>query len=164
MRNPAARHRYRRTGLFLVALGLSACSPAPPKSAPAPATHNTTVMMGSHTHSITGEVTCSSSAAQPSTTPAESGDLTTRISARDDSASLGLALSDEKPPSVDGFAVSLAAQNGQYQILYQATESPNQVQVTKDGKKYTITGWGQGTQPGQSELQQLTFGIHVVCP
>jgi len=162
MRNPDARRQCICSRLCLVMLGLSACSSDPPKSAPAP--QSTTVMMGSHTHSITGEVTCSSSAAQPSTTPAESGDLTTRISARDDSASLALALSDETPPSVDGFGVSLTVGNDHYQILYQATESPTQVQVTKDGKKYTVTGSGQGTVPGQSELQPVTFGIHVVCP
>lgn len=92
------------------------------------------------------------------------GDLTTRITVHDDAASLSFALSDEKPPSVDGFSISLKVGNGQYQLPYQPTQSVNQVIVAKDGKSYTITGNGQGTMPGQNGMRQITFGIHVTCP
>ena len=155
-------------GVLLLMAGLSACStksrgPASPTSS-SPAFSATTVMLDQHTHTIYSKVDCNSSAAKPSATPAESGDLTTRITAFDDSASVSLALSDEIPPSVDGFAVSLKMGNGQYQLPYQATQSPTQVQATKEGKSYTVTGAGQGTIPGESGNRQVTFGIHVTCP
>ena len=121
-------------------------------------------MIDGNKHTMIAGVDCTSSAAQPSATPAESGDLTTRISVHDDSASVSLALSDEKPPSVDGFAISLKVGNGQYQLPYQAPQSATQVQATKDGKSYTVTGTGQATTPGQSGTRQVTFGIHVTCP
>jgi len=110
------------------------------------------------------KVDCTSSAALPSATPAESGDLTTRISVQDDSASVSLALSDEKPPSVDGFGLSLKTESGQYQVPFQAPQSATQVQAAKDGKSYTVTGTGQGVSPNQGDVHQVTFGIHVTCP
>lgn len=167
-----ARRRIglRVAGLSVVVLaaGLSACSakggaPASPTSS-TPAPTNTTVMLDQHSHTITAKVDCTSTASAPHATPPESGDLTTRISVHDDSAAVSLALSDEKPPSVDGFSISLKVGNGQYQLPYQPTQSANQVQVIKDGKSYTITGSGQGTMPDQSGMRQITFGIHVTCP
>ncbi|WAC93457.1 lipoprotein LpqH [Mycobacterium sp. Aquia_213] len=172
MKNPDARRRISRRvaglGVVVLAAGLSACSnnggkPASPASS-SPAPSNTTVMLDQHSHTITSKVECSSSASAPHATPPESGDLTTRISVHDDSASLSFALSDEKPPSVDGFSISLKVGNGQYQLPYQPTQSVNQVIVAKDGKSYTITGNGQGTMPGQTGMRQVTFGIHVTCP
>jgi Mycobacterium 19 kDa lipoprotein antigen len=155
-------------GVLVLVAGLSACStkgggPAAPTSS-SPAFSATTVMLDQHTHTIYSAVNCNSSAAKPSATPAESGDLTTRITASDDSASISLALSDEIPPSVDGFAISLKVGNGQYQLPYQAVESPTQVQASKEGKSYTVTGAGEATIPGQSGMRQVTFGIHVTCP
>nr|WP_254848286.1 lipoprotein LpqH [Mycobacterium sp. SP-6446] len=123
-----------------------------------------TVMLDQHTHTIYSRVDCSTSAAKPSATPAESGDLTTRITVHDDAASISLALSDEKPPSVDGFAISLKVDDGQYQLPYQSVQTPTQVQASKEGKSYTVTGAGQGSAPGQSSTRQVTFGIHVTCP
>jgi Mycobacterium 19 kDa lipoprotein antigen len=155
-------------GVLVLVAALSACStktggPASPTSS-SPAFSATTVMLDQHTHTIYSKVECNSSAAKPSATPAESGDLTTRITAYDDSASVSFALSDEIPPSVDGFAISLKVENGQYQLPYQAVQSPTQVQAAKEGKSYTVTGAGQGTVPGQSGMRQVTFGIHVTCP
>jgi len=121
-------------------------------------------MMSDEKHTIITKVDCSSAAAQPNATPAESGDLTTRISVHDDSASVSLALSDEKPPSVDFFAISLKTETGEYQVPLQAPQSANQVQVTKDGKTYTVTGSGQGVSPTEGDVHQVTFGIHVTCP
>lgn len=121
-------------------------------------------MIDGSKHMMVARVDCTSSAAQPSATPPESGDLTTRISVYDDSASVSLALSDEKPPSVDGFALLLKVANGEYQIPYQAPQSATQVQATKDGKSYTITGTAQAATPGQGGQRQVTFGVHVVCP
>ncbi|WP_144208098.1 lipoprotein LpqH [Mycobacterium tilburgii] len=172
MTKPDARRRRtpRVAGLGTVVLviGLSGCSsdggsPAAPTSS-TPALSKTTVMMDQHSHTITAPVDCKTSAAAPHATPPESGDLTTRINVHDDSASVSLALSDEKPPSVDGFAVALKVGSGQYQLPYQPTQSANQVLVTKDGRSYTVTGSGQGTAPGQSGMRQITFGIHVTCP
>lgn len=155
-------------GVVVLVAGLSACStknggPASPTSSN-PTPPATTVMLDQHTHTIYNRVECNSSAAKPSATPAESGDLTTRITAYDDSASVSLALSDEIPPSVDGFAISLKVGNGQYQLPYQSVQSPTQVQAAKEGKSYTVTGAGQATVPGQSGMRQVTFGIHVTCP
>lgn len=101
-------------------------------------------MIEGNKHTMVARVECNRSAAQPSATPAESGDLTTRINVHDDSASISLAVSDEKPPSVDGFAVSLKTGSGHYELPYQAPQSATQVQATKDGKSYTVTGTGQG--------------------
>ena len=171
-RMPAARRRLvlAAVGLGVVVLGagLPACSsksaqPASATSSSA-APSSTTVMVGGNKHTIMTKVDCTSSAAQPSATPAESGDLTTRISVHDDSASVSLALSDEKPPSVDGFGLSLKTESGQYQVPYQAPQSATQVQATKDGKSYTVTGTGQGVSPNQGDVHQVTFGIHVTCP
>jgi Mycobacterium 19 kDa lipoprotein antigen len=155
-------------GVLVLVAGLSACStkgggPASPASS-SRAPSSTTVMLDQHTHTITTGVECNTSAAKPSATPAESGDLTTRITAHDDSASVSLALSDEIPPSVDGFAISLKVGAGQYQLPYQSAQSPTQVQATKEGKSYTVTGTGKGTTPGQSGMRQVIFGIHVTCP
>jgi hypothetical protein len=172
MKNPDARRRISPRvaglGVLILVAGLSACSnnggkPASPaSSSPAPAT--TTVMLDQHTHTITNKVECTNSAAAPHATPPESGDLTTRISVHDDSASVSFALSDERPPSVDGFSISMRVGNGQYQLPYQPTQSANQVLVIKDARNYTITGSGQGTMPGQSGMRQITFGVHVACP
>jgi hypothetical protein len=129
-----------------------------------PATMSTTVMINGEKHTIIGGVACTSAAAQPNATPAESGDLTTRISVHDDSASVALALSDETPPGVDGFAVSLKVESGEYRLSYQAPESATQVQAAKKGMSYTVTGTGQGGSPKQGDVHQLTFGIHVTCP
>jgi hypothetical protein len=172
MNNPGARRQTRRhvAGLSVVVLvtALSACSsnggkPASPASS-SPRPSPTTVMLDQHTHTMNAKVDCKSTAAAPHATPPESGDLTTRITVQDDSASVSFALSDERPPSVDGFSISLKVGNGQYQLPYQPTQSANQVQVAKDGNRYTITGTGQGTMPGQSGMRQVTFGIHVTCP
>ena len=179
MTNPRCRHRTRAArrrlvlaaaGLGVLALGatLPACSSkngqpsAATSSSSAPS--STTVMMDGSKHTMTAAVECKSTAAQSSATPAESGDLTTRITVHDDSASVSLALSDEKPPSVDGFSVSLKAGSGEYQLPYQAPQSATQVQATKDGKSYTVTGTGQGVSPNQGDVHQVTFGIHVTCP
>ncbi|OMC19096.1 lipoprotein LpqH [Mycobacterium sp. SP-6446] len=153
-------------GAVVLAAALSACSTksgAPPASSSA-AVSGATVMLDQHTHTIYSRVDCSTSAAKPSATPAESGDLTTRITVHDDAASISLALSDEKPPSVDGFAISLKVDDGQYQLPYQSVQTPTQVQASKEGKSYTVTGAGQGSAPGQSSTRQVTFGIHVTCP
>jgi Mycobacterium 19 kDa lipoprotein antigen len=154
--------------VLLLTAGLSACStkhggPASPTTS-SPAFSATTVMLDQQTHTIYSRVECNNSAAKPSATPAESGDLTTRITVHDDSASVSLALSDEIPPSVDAFAISLNVGNGQYQLPYQAVQSPTQVQAAKEGNSYTVTGAGQGTIPGKSGTRQVTFGIHVKCP
>ncbi len=161
--------RRRLVLAVLLAASLAACSSkggGQPSSAPSssPAVSSTTVMMDGNKHTMIAGVECKSTAAQPSATPAESGDLTTRITVHDDSASISLALSDEKPPSVDGFAISLKTRSGQYQVPYQAPETANQVQATKDGKSYTVTGTGQGSSPNQGDVHQVTFGIHVTCP
>ncbi|OMC57143.1 hypothetical protein A5747_04970 [Mycobacterium sp. IS-836] len=153
-------------GAVVLAAALSACSTksgAPPASSSA-AVSGATVMLDQHTHTIYSRVDCSTSAAKPTATPAESGDLTTRITVHDDAASISLALSDEKPPSVDGFAISLKVDDGQYQLPYQSVQTPTQVQASKEGKSYTVTGAGQGSAPGQSSTRQVTFGIHVTCP
>lgn len=148
--------------------GASACSSkgGPPTSTTTstPAAVSSTVMIDGNKHTMIASVECTSSAAQPTATPPESGDLTTRISVHDDSASVSLALSDEQPPTVDGFGISLKLDNGQFQLPYQGTKSATQVQATKDGKNYTVTGTGDGTVPGQSGLRQVTFGVHVTCP
>lgn len=158
--------RLGAIGVVVVVAALSACSThsgAPPSSSSA-ALSGATVMLDQHTHTIYSRADCNTSAAKPSATPAESGDLTTRITVHDDSASVSLALSDEQPPSVDGFAISLKVDNGQYQLPYQSVQTPTQVQATKEGKSYTVTGAGQGSAPGQSSTRQVTFGIHVTCP
>ncbi len=180
MRDPNIHHRrlerpVRRlvlaaAGLGVIVLGasLSACSSKGAQSASAPsssaASPSTTVMVDGNKHTMLAGVECTNSAAQPNATPTESGDLTTRIHVHDDSSSVTLALSDEKPPSVDAFAISLKIGIAQYQLPYQPSLSPTQVQATKDGKSYTVTGTGQATTPGESTTRQVTFGIHVTCP
>jgi Mycobacterium 19 kDa lipoprotein antigen len=155
-------------GVVLVGASLSACSGKGGQPASAPSSSaappSTTVMVDGTKHTMMTAVECNDSAAQPSATPAESGDLTTRITVHDDAASISLAMSDEKPPSIDGFAISLKTESGQYQLPYQAPQSATQVQATKDGKSYTVTGTGQGVSPDQGDVHQMTFGIHVTCP
>lgn len=155
-------------GVVVVAAGLPACSgnggqPASATSSSAPPPR-TTVMAGSDKHTITTQVECKRSAAQADATPPETGTLTTRISVHDDSASLSLALSDEKPPTVDGFGFSLKVGPGQYQVPYQAPQSATQVRAAKDGNSYTVTGTGDGVSPNQGDVHPITFGIHVTCP
>ncbi len=175
MTNPGNRRRRLRVvhaaaaiALVTLGAGLPACSSKGdhPANAPSsgPALTSTTVMIDGNKHTMIAAVDCTRSAAQPSASPPESGDLTTRISVHDDSASVSLAVSDEQPPGIDGFAISLKLDNGQYQLPYQGTKSPTQVQATKDGKSYTVTGTGQAATPGQSGLRDVTFGIHVTCP
>lgn len=171
MGNPNDRRAVVATAApAMVALGpsVSACSSktgAPAASTSAtPAAVSSTVMIDGNKHTMIAAVDCTSSAAQPNATPPESGDLTTRVSVHDDTASVSLALSDEQPPTVDGFGISLKLDNGQFQLPYQGTKSPTQVQATKDGKNYTVTGTGEGSAPGESGLRQVTFGIHVTCP
>ena len=179
MTNPECRHRMpaarRRLvlaavvlGVVVLGAGLPACSsksgqPASATSSSA-APSSTTVMVGGNKHTMIAQVECKSTAAQPGATPSESGDLTTRIAVHDDSASITLAVSDEKPPSVDGFGLSLKTESGQYQVPFQAPQSATQVQAAKDGKSYTVTGTGQGVSPNQGDVHQVTFGIHVTCP
>ncbi|BBZ70237.1 lipoprotein LpqH [Mycobacterium paraseoulense] len=163
----ANRYLIAAAGIALAA-GLSGCSgksgqPAgTPSSSPVAVT--TTVMVDGNKHTLTAGVDCTSSAAQPNASPPESGDLTTHISVHDDTASVSLALSDEKPPMVDGFAISLTLAGGQYQLPYQATKSATQVQAAKEGKSYTVTGTGDATTPGQSGTRTVTFGVHITCP
>jgi hypothetical protein len=121
-------------------------------------------MAGGDKHTIVTKVECIRSAAQADAMPSESGSVTTRVNARDDSASVSLALSDEQPPSVDGFSLSLRAGPGQYRLPYQAPQSAIQVHATKDGTSYTVTGSGEGVSPNQGDVHQVTFGIHVTCP
>lgn len=162
------RRRVAEFGVVVLVAALSSCSDnggkpaAPASSSPAPS--STTVMLDQHSHTIANKVECVSSAAAPHATPPESGDLTTRITVHDDSASVSFALSDEQPPTVDGFSISMKVGNGQYQLPYQPTQSANQVMVHKDGRSYTITGNGQGTMPDQSGMRKVTFGVHVTCP
>ncbi|BBZ43447.1 lipoprotein LpqH [Mycobacterium parmense] len=174
MANPDSRPARRRIVLVTAALGmvalsadLSACSSkgsGAGTSTSSKPVSVTTVMIDGNKHTMVANVDCTTAAAQRNAIPAESGDLTTRISVRDDSASVSLALSDETPPSVDGFGLSLTAGNAQYQLPYQAPQSATQVQTTKDGKSYTVTGTGQASTPGQSATRPVTFGIHVTCP
>lgn len=146
--------------------GLPGCSGKSSQAAApsGPVAAGVTVMMDRLSHSITKGVTCTNSAPQTTTTPTESGDLTTHIEAHDDSASVQLALSDEIPPSVDAFGLSLKSGPTVYQLPYQATQSATQVRATKDGKSYTVTGSGEAVTPGRSGTRQVTFGIHVNCP
>jgi hypothetical protein len=152
-------------GVVVLGAGLPACSSKGGQSSPATSSSaappSTTVMMGGDKRTMTAAVECNNSAAVP---PAESGDLTTHLSVHDDAASITLSISDEKPPSVDGFAISLKTGSGQYQLPWQAPQSATQVQATKDGKSYTITGTGQGVSPNQGDVHQVTFGIHITCP
>lgn len=156
-------------GVAVVGAGLPACSTdsdvpaAAPSSTSAPVSP-TTVMIDGDKHTLLSPVDCATKLAQRDATPPESGDLTTRVNVHDDKASVRLALSDLKPPTVDGFAISLKVGNGQYRIPYQAPQSAIQVQATKEGKSYTVTGTAQASTPGQSGMRQVTFGIHVTCP
>jgi hypothetical protein len=156
-------------GVVVLGASLSGCSgggdqPASaPESSPA-SVSTTTVMIEGNKHIMKAAVDCATTAAQRGTPPPESGGLTTRVNVHDDSASVRLTLSDEKPPSVDAFAISLKVGNGRYLFPYQAPESPIQVQAARDGKSYTVTGTGRATVPGRSGMHQATFGIHVTCP
>jgi len=169
-RQPARRALVCVATLGVVGLGatLSACSydsahpTSQPSSSPPPTT--AMIMLDGHTHTISTGVSCTTTAAQPSATPAESGNETTRIEAKDDSASLSLSLSDETPPTVNSFALSLKAGTTDYQMPYQPIQSASQVQATKQGKGYTLAGTGQTITTGQSDMRQLQFGIHVTCP
>jgi hypothetical protein len=156
-------------GAAVLGAGLSACSggggqPGSAPSSSAVTVSTTTVMIDGNKHTMMAAVDCTTTAAERGATPPESGDLTTRISVHDDSAVVRLTLSDEKPPSVDAFAISLKVGSGEFQFPYQAPQSPIQVQAAKDGKAYTVTGTGQATTPGQSGMRQATFGLHVTCP
>ncbi len=158
-------------GLCVAVLGagLSACSggggqPGSAPSSSAVTVSTTTVMIDGNKHTMMSPVDCTTTAAEHGATPPESGDLTTRVSVHDDSATVRLTLSDEKPPSVDAFAISLKVGSGKFEFPYQAPQSLIQVQATKDGKSYTVTGTGQSTTPGQSGMRQVTFGLHVTCP
>lgn len=156
-------------GVAVVAASLPACSNGGGRPAVAPGTSTvpvspTTVMVGDTTHTMMSPVNCTTTAAKRDATPPEAGDLTIRIAVHDDASSVRLTLSDLKPPTVDGFAISLKVGDGRYQFPYQAPQSPIQVQATKDGKSYTVTGTGEATTPDQSGTRQVTFGIHVTCP
>ncbi|BBX62163.1 putative lipoprotein LppO [Mycobacterium saskatchewanense] len=165
-RRPGRRIVLAAAGVGLTIVGGCSGNGGAPTSAPSStaASVTATVMLDGNKHTLIAPVKCSSAAAQPSATPAESGDLTTRIDVHDDSASVSMAISDEKPPSVDGFAISLKVSSGEYRLPYQAPQSATQVQATKDGKSYTVTGTGQGVSPNQGDVHQVTFGVHVNCP
>jgi len=164
-----------RKGLAAVALGVvvlggtvPACSnksgaPSSSASSSPAAAAGVTVMVEGHSHAFTTGIECRTSPAQTSATPAESGTQTTRIEAHDDSASVSLSISDLTPPDVNSFAISLKAGGTNYQMPYQPVQSATQVQATRDGKKYTIAGTGQG-ETGPNTMRQLPFGIHVTCP
>ncbi len=95
-----------------------------------------------HTHTISGVVECRTSPAVRTATPSESGTQTTRVNAHDDSASVTLSLSDSTPPDVNGFGISLKIGSVDYQMPYQPVQSPTQVEATRQGKSYTLTGTG----------------------
>lgn len=97
-------------------------------------------------------------------TPSESGTQTTRVNAHDDSASVTLSLSDSTPPDVNGFGISLKIGSVDYQMPYQPVQSPTQVEATRQGKSYTLTGTGHAVIPGQTGMRELPFGVHVTCP
>lgn len=176
MREPGLtdpRHTVRiavgATALGVSALGatLPACfahsGPGSPPSAPsAPAA--ATVMVEGHTHTISGVVECRTSPAVRTATPSESGTQTTRVNAHDDSASVTLSLSDSTPPDVNGFGISLKIGSVDYQMPYQPVQSPTQVEATRQGKSYTLTGTGHAVIPGQTGMRELPFGVHVTCP
>lgn len=156
-------------GVALVAASLPACSSGGGRQTATPGTSTvpvspTTVMVGGTTQTMMSPVNCTTTAAERDATPPEAGDLTIRIAVHDDASSVRLTLSDLNPPTVDGFAISLKVGDGRYQFPYQAPQSPIQVQATKDGKSYTVTGTGEATTPDQSGTRQVTFGIHVTCP
>ncbi|MEE6179368.1 lipoprotein LpqH [Mycobacterium sp. 050134] len=165
-RLPRRRIVLAVAGVGVVLVGGCSGNGGNPTSAPSSTTASVTatVMMDGNKHTMIVPVKCTSAAAQPNATPAESGDLTTRIEVQDESASVSMAISDEKPPSVDGFGISLKVSSGEYRLPYQAPQSATQVQATKDGKSYTVTGTGQGVSPNQGDVHAVTFGIHVNCP
>ncbi|AKO25327.1 lppO [Mycobacterium tuberculosis GuangZ0019] len=47
---------------------------------------------------------------------------------------------------------------------YQPVQSPTQVEATRQGKSYTLTGTGHAVIPGQTGMRELPFGVHVTCP
>jgi hypothetical protein len=128
-----------------------------------PVVTNTTVMVDGHSHTISGKVDCSTSPIQPSATPPESGNKTTRVSAHDDTATVSLSMSDANPPGVNGFSISLNAATANYQLPYQSVQSPDQVHATKDGKSYAVTGVGKALAPGQGGMRDLQFEVNVTC-
>jgi hypothetical protein len=168
------RHGVRK-GLGAFALGVvvlgaavPACSsktgvPSSSASSSTAAAAAVTVMVEGHSHAISGGIQCRTAPAETNATPPESGTQTTRIEAHDESASVTLSISDLTPPDVNSFAISLKAGGTNYQMPYQPVQSATQVQASRDGKKYTVTGTGQG-ETGPNTMRQLPFGIHVTCP
>ncbi|QUR68096.1 lipoprotein LpqH [Mycobacterium spongiae] len=154
-------------GVLVLAAATPACSrqaePAATES-PSEAPVSATIMMDGHTHTISGAVECRTRRAQPTATPVEYGNQTTEVSAQDDSASLSFSFSDATPPDVNGFAVSLKVDGGSYEMPYQPVRSPTQLEASRQGKSYTVTGTGQALAPGQSVARELPFGVHVTCP
>lgn len=80
-----------------------------------------------------------------------------------------LSLSDSTPPDVNGFGISLKIGSVDYQMPYQPVQSPTQVEATRQGKSYTLTGTGHAVIrhaviPGQTGMRELPFGVHVTCP
>jgi hypothetical protein len=121
-------------------------------------------MLEGHSHTISGGVECRTSPAQTTATPAESGTQTTRITAHDDSASVNVSISDLSPPDVNGFSLSLKAEGASYVMPYQPVQSATQLEATRNGKSFTVTGTGQAETGGQGGTRQLPFGLHMTCP
>jgi hypothetical protein len=168
MTNPYPRSARVLGAAAFVVVGMiaPACSSKSGEaSAPSstPVVTNTTVMVDGHSHTFSGKADCSTSAMQPSATPPESGNKTTRISAHDDSSYVSLSLSDANPPGVNGFSIGLNAANANYQLPYQSVQSPDQVHAIKDGKSYTVTGVGKALAPGQGGMRDLQFEVDVTC-
>ncbi len=141
---------------------LSACGK---NNAAPPGPTSASVTVDGHTHNISGAVECTNSSANPRATPPETGSGTTRISAHDDSAGFNLALSNDSPPRLDGFALSLTVDNGEYEMPYQSALSSNQITVTRQGNTYLVKGTGASVTrvpPGRST--NPTFEIDVACP
>ncbi len=141
---------------------LSACTK---NNAAQPNPTSASVTVNGSTHKISGAVECTNSSANPHATPAETGSGTTRVSAHDDSGRFNLALSNDTPPRLDGFALSLTVDNGEYEMPYQSALSSNQITVTRQGNTYTVKGTGASVTrvpPGQSA--NPTFEIDVACP
>lgn len=175
MAHPGARSKIRAgivaTGVLLAA-SATACSSSdtathPTSASTTPSTRPTaqaTLMIGGHSHTITSGVSCVTSTSQLEATPPESGNETTRIHAQDGSASVMVSVSDESPPSVNSFSLSLKSGGGRYQMDEQPVQTATQVQATRQDKSFTVSGIGQATEPGQEEPHAAQFGIHVICP
>lgn len=151
-------------GIVLLAACSSNGSPSASSPSSSAAASGATVMVEGHSHMISGGVECKTTPAQTNATPAESGTQTTRITAKDSLASVSLSVSDLTPPDVNGFAISLISEGTRYQMPYQPVESATQVEASRQGKKYTVTGTGQAETTGQNTMRQLPFGIHITCP